>query len=174
MYCTGGVRCEKASAFVRAAGLAREVLHLQGGIHKYLDAFGEDGESGPRAGGLSLTLTHSNSRRCVTSKALHRNCTTLERYSALSLNFLLPTTPLVGVWQGRNFVFDRRGTQGGTVGMAVWAALPCFNAFNRAFVRIHKSKIRAQRHPLRPLFVVRSRADSASAGASAAGGRGKT
>jgi predicted sulfurtransferase len=51
------VRCEKASAVVRATGAAREVYHLQGGIHKYLDAFAED-----------------------------------------------------GLWRGRNFVFDRRGT----------------------------------------------------------------
>lgn len=56
MYCTGGVRCEKATAFVRAAGVAREVLHLQGGIHKYIDAFGEDGAC-PVAGALSLECT---------------------------------------------------------------------------------------------------------------------
>jgi hypothetical protein len=43
MYCTGGVRCEKASAFLRRRGVAREVCHLQGGIHRYLEAFGEDG-----------------------------------------------------------------------------------------------------------------------------------
>jgi predicted sulfurtransferase len=43
LYCTGGVRCEKASAWVRASGVASEVRHLQGGIHKYLEAFGEDG-----------------------------------------------------------------------------------------------------------------------------------
>jgi len=43
LFCTGGVRCEKASAVIRAAGLAREVQHLQGGIHKYLDSFAEDG-----------------------------------------------------------------------------------------------------------------------------------
>ena len=58
MYCTGGVRCEKASALVRASGVAAEVRHLQGGIHRYLEAYGED-----------------------------------------------------GLWQGRNFVFDRRGAQ---------------------------------------------------------------
>lgn len=36
MYCTGGIRCEKASAFMRAEGFA-EVYHLQGGILKYLE-----------------------------------------------------------------------------------------------------------------------------------------
>ncbi|MGI4745308.1 MAG: rhodanese-related sulfurtransferase [Janthinobacterium lividum] len=36
MYCTGGIRCEKASAFMRAEGF-HEVYHLQGGILKYLE-----------------------------------------------------------------------------------------------------------------------------------------
>jgi hypothetical protein len=42
MYCTGGVRCEKASSWLRASGLASEVCHLQGGIHRYVEAFGEE------------------------------------------------------------------------------------------------------------------------------------
>jgi rhodanese-related sulfurtransferase len=42
MYCTGGVRCEKASAFIRATGVAKEVHHLRGGIHRYTETFGED------------------------------------------------------------------------------------------------------------------------------------
>ena len=36
MYCTGGIRCEKASAFMRAEGFP-EVYHLKGGILKYLE-----------------------------------------------------------------------------------------------------------------------------------------
>jgi UPF0176 protein len=36
MFCTGGIRCEKASAYMLAAGFA-EVYHLQGGILKYLE-----------------------------------------------------------------------------------------------------------------------------------------
>ena len=36
MYCTGGIRCEKASAFMRAEGFG-EVYHLKGGILKYLE-----------------------------------------------------------------------------------------------------------------------------------------
>lgn len=38
MYCTGGIRCEKASAYLRAKGLSN-VYQLQGGIHKYLEQF---------------------------------------------------------------------------------------------------------------------------------------
>jgi UPF0176 protein len=36
MFCTGGIRCEKASSFMRAEGFA-EVFHLRGGILKYLE-----------------------------------------------------------------------------------------------------------------------------------------
>jgi UPF0176 protein len=36
MYCTGGIRCEKASAFMRSEGYG-EVYHLKGGILKYLE-----------------------------------------------------------------------------------------------------------------------------------------
>jgi UPF0176 protein len=36
MFCTGGIRCEKASAFMLNAGF-EEVYHLQGGILKYLE-----------------------------------------------------------------------------------------------------------------------------------------
>lgn len=36
MFCTGGIRCEKSTAFLRAEGLD-EVYHLQGGILKYLE-----------------------------------------------------------------------------------------------------------------------------------------
>lgn len=36
MFCTGGIRCEKASAFMLNEGF-EEVFHLQGGILKYLE-----------------------------------------------------------------------------------------------------------------------------------------
>ena len=36
MYCTGGIRCEKATAFVKEEGI-KDVFHLKGGILKYLE-----------------------------------------------------------------------------------------------------------------------------------------
>lgn len=36
MFCTGGIRCEKATALVRSLGL-EDVYHLKGGILKYLE-----------------------------------------------------------------------------------------------------------------------------------------
>lgn len=36
MFCTGGIRCEKATAYLKAKGY-KEVYHLEGGILKYLE-----------------------------------------------------------------------------------------------------------------------------------------
>jgi UPF0176 protein len=36
MFCTGGIRCEKSTAYLRAQGVA-DVFHLKGGILKYLE-----------------------------------------------------------------------------------------------------------------------------------------
>jgi UPF0176 protein len=43
MYCTGGVRCEKASYHLKQLGV-EEVYQLKGGVHKYLEAFPQGGE----------------------------------------------------------------------------------------------------------------------------------
>ena len=40
MFCTGGIRCEKSTAFMRAQGFD-EVYHLEGGILKYLETMPE-------------------------------------------------------------------------------------------------------------------------------------
>ncbi|MFN3619675.1 rhodanese-related sulfurtransferase [Sphingorhabdus sp.] len=36
MFCTGGIRCEKSTAFLKAEGI-EEVYHLEGGILRYLE-----------------------------------------------------------------------------------------------------------------------------------------
>ena len=41
MFCTGGIRCEKATSFVKAEGID-DVFHLQGGILKYLEEVPEE------------------------------------------------------------------------------------------------------------------------------------
>ena len=40
MFCTGGIRCEKATAYVRSLGV-EDVFHLKGGILKYLETVPE-------------------------------------------------------------------------------------------------------------------------------------
>lgn len=41
MFCTGGIRCEKSTAFLKAEGI-EDVYHLQGGILKYLETVPAD------------------------------------------------------------------------------------------------------------------------------------
>jgi UPF0176 protein len=41
MFCTGGIRCEKSTAFMRSLGYD-EVYHLEGGILKYLETVPEE------------------------------------------------------------------------------------------------------------------------------------
>ncbi|WP_260927066.1 rhodanese-related sulfurtransferase [Novosphingobium sp. 9] len=41
MFCTGGIRCEKSTAFLKQEGV-EEVYHLQGGILKYLETVPEE------------------------------------------------------------------------------------------------------------------------------------
>lgn len=40
MYCTGGIRCEKATAYLKAQGVT-DVHHLQGGVLRYLETIPE-------------------------------------------------------------------------------------------------------------------------------------
>ena len=41
MFCTGGIRCEKSTAFLRSEGVD-DVVHLKGGILKYLETIPEE------------------------------------------------------------------------------------------------------------------------------------
>jgi UPF0176 protein len=41
MFCTGGIRCEKSTAFLKQEGVA-DVFHLKGGILKYLETVPEE------------------------------------------------------------------------------------------------------------------------------------
>jgi UPF0176 protein len=41
MFCTGGIRCEKSTAFLKAEGV-EEVFHLKGGILQYLETVPEE------------------------------------------------------------------------------------------------------------------------------------
>lgn len=43
MYCTGGIRCELASAYLQEKNIAKEVMQLDGGIITYAQQFGSQG-----------------------------------------------------------------------------------------------------------------------------------
>lgn len=39
MYCTGGIRCERASTYLKEKGVAKNVYQILGGIHRYAEQF---------------------------------------------------------------------------------------------------------------------------------------
>lgn len=39
MFCTGGIRCERASAYLKEKGIAQEVYQIEGGIQRYTEQF---------------------------------------------------------------------------------------------------------------------------------------
>ena len=39
MYCTGGIRCERASAYLKSKNIAKEIFQIEGGIHKYVEKY---------------------------------------------------------------------------------------------------------------------------------------
>ncbi len=39
MYCTGGVRCERATAVLNVKNVAKKVYQVQGGIHRYIEQY---------------------------------------------------------------------------------------------------------------------------------------
>lgn len=41
MNCTGGIRCERASSYLKSKGVAKEVYQLSGGIHRYIEQYPE-------------------------------------------------------------------------------------------------------------------------------------
>jgi UPF0176 protein len=83
MYCTGGIRCEKASAYMLHRGF-ENVFHLEGGIIHYANAVKEnelenkflgknfvfDDRLGEKVSGHIISLCHQCGAPCDT----HRNC----------------------------------------------------------------------------------------------------
>jgi predicted sulfurtransferase len=41
MFCTGGIRCERASAYLNSKNVAKKVYQIEGGIHRYIEQFPE-------------------------------------------------------------------------------------------------------------------------------------
>jgi predicted sulfurtransferase len=39
MYCTGGIRCERASAYLNEKNVAKQIYQMDGGIHRYVEQY---------------------------------------------------------------------------------------------------------------------------------------
>lgn len=86
MYCTGGIRCEKASAYLRCKGF-KEVYHLEGGIIEYVRKVKENNLENKfkgknfvfdaRMGERITEDVLSNCHQCGILCDTHRNCENL-------------------------------------------------------------------------------------------------
>jgi len=86
MYCTGGIRCEKASAYMRYKGF-KDVYHLEGGIIEYVRQVkknnlenkfrGKNFVFDARLGERVTDDVLSNCHQCGESSDSHRNCENL-------------------------------------------------------------------------------------------------
>jgi len=82
MYCTGGVRCEKASAYLKEKGF-RDVKHLQGGIINFINKYpGEYFEGGLFVFDDRLVMESgkliSECEHCKEKCAIYLNCHNLD------------------------------------------------------------------------------------------------
>ena len=92
MYCTGGVRCERASAYLKAVSDSdrwkgdkpKEIYQLKGGIQRYLETYGTLEGAGDE-NTLEATSASLDTKEPVVNA---NNC----------------------LYKGRNFVFDQRRT----------------------------------------------------------------
>lgn len=39
MFCTAGIRCERATSYLKSKDVAKKVYHIEGGIHRYAEKF---------------------------------------------------------------------------------------------------------------------------------------
>lgn len=71
MYCTGGVRCERASAYIKSKKVAKEVYHIKGGIHRYVEQFPNGyfkGKNYVFDGRLAVTVSNDTLGTCFICK----------------------------------------------------------------------------------------------------------
>jgi predicted sulfurtransferase len=80
MYCTGGIRCERGSAYVKSKNVARNVYHIKGGIHRYVEQFPDGffrGKNYVFDGRIAVKVTDdvlSNCLLCSTPCDQYTNC----------------------------------------------------------------------------------------------------
>ncbi|XP_075067021.1 thiosulfate sulfurtransferase/rhodanese-like domain-containing protein 2 [Mixophyes fleayi] len=82
MYCTGGIRCERGSAYLRSKAVCKEIYQLKGGIHKYLEQFSDGffrGKLFVFDGRYTISSNHdviSNCHYCGTPWDKYKLCST--------------------------------------------------------------------------------------------------
>jgi hypothetical protein len=157
MYCTGGIRCETASAYLLSTGIAQEVCQLEGGIHTYCQERQECNEEGSKQGveegGKEGNKEGSNERNKEGNKEgkteetkdgtkeetkeetkegtteVTKEGTDTEGGTEKPTDTMHP--PPANYFHGSNFVFDRRAQLPGGSGVVVGQCTECLAAFDQ-------------------------------------------
>lgn len=77
MFCTGGVRCERGSAYLKSKNIAKEVYHLQGGIFRYIEKYPNgyfDGRNYVFDGRVTVKVNDSVIASCRFCKIKYDEC----------------------------------------------------------------------------------------------------
>jgi UPF0176 protein len=100
MFCTGGIRCELASAYLRTRGF-NDVVHLRGGILKYLEQL-EPGDAAVTAGDDDDDRSHL----AGAASALNRSSPAAQTPPGGARTAGRPSAHTT--YQGECYVFDKR------------------------------------------------------------------
>ena len=117
MYCTGGIRCETASAYLMSTGIAKEVCQLQGGIHTYCE---ERTAAAAAAAAAAAVFINTD-----TSSSTTTNCVIDDNKSSDKKSINISQTSHSNYFLGSNFVFDRRAVLPGGSGIVVGTCTEC-------------------------------------------------
>lgn len=78
MFCTGGIRCERASAYLKLKDVAKEVYQINGGIHRYVEKYPDGyfrGKNYVFDGRIAVKVTDDILATCVHCKKSFDNYT---------------------------------------------------------------------------------------------------
>ncbi|KAI9208880.1 uncharacterized protein BJ171DRAFT_487549 [Polychytrium aggregatum] len=112
-YCTGGIRCEKASAWVMEQ-TDMPVYMLEGGIHMYIEWInGRARNSDPPGSTLSASAVSRESQLLDIQKHLYNPIAGNDETEAAGQEFNPPpASSTVSLFRGKNYVFDARQSLG--------------------------------------------------------------
>ena len=113
MYCTGGIRCERAGAFVKQALGFNDVFRLKGGVVGYLrdlkHAHGEAGEEGCVAGAETNEVAAAAAAAAAVAAAEEDEAEDEDEEAVDDSDRSLEALgEAVSLFRGINYVFDQR------------------------------------------------------------------
>ena len=113
MYCTGGIRCETASAYLLSTGIAQEVCQLEGGIHTYCEER------------MSLDKKQEQEKEQEQVQEKEQEQVHEQEEEQKEKKTVVAKDKVNNYFLGSNFVFDRRAQLLGGSGIVVGKCTEC-------------------------------------------------